>query len=140
MRKTEQKLWDRMRNALKGKIYLERVENIVNPGCPDVDAMWEGIVLPIELKALEVYPKRRSTSVLGRKGLNRNQLNWWLNWRRWGGSGFIVVGVVMDVFVVPAIYSDEINSMDRAQLRKYQVSWAELVEAIRKEATCLQNQ
>ena len=140
MRKKEQKLWDRMRHCLKDKVYLERVENVISPGRPDVDAMWEGITLPLELKALEQYPVRTSTQVLGREGLNQNQMNWWLNWRRWGGSGFIVVGVEMDVFAVPGILADEINGFIHDQLLEYQVTWVQLIQEIKREAKCLQNQ
>jgi len=140
MRKKEQKLWDRMRHCLKDKVYLERIENVVSPGRPDVDAMWEGVILPIELKALEAYPKRPSTPTLGRRGLNLNQMNWWLNWRRWGGSGFIVVGVEMDLFAVPGVFADEVNSFTKDQLWEYKVSWVQLIQEIRKEIECLRNQ
>lgn len=140
MRKPEQKLWDRMRNALKGKVYLERIENIVHPGRPDVDSMWDGIVLPIELKVVESYPKRSSSPVLGKnKGLNQNQLNWWLEWQSWGGFGFIVVGVGLYVFAVPAELSDEINGLTYSELLEHQVTWTQFIEIIRKEALCLRN-
>lgn len=138
MRKPEQKLWDRMRHALKDQIYLERIENVVNPGRPDVDALWDGIVLPIELKALENFPQRSGTPVLGTKGLNQNQLNWWLNWRRWGGSGFIVIGIAGDIFAVPAKFSDEVNYFNHLHLINFQTSWQELITQIKQEAVCLQ--
>ena len=139
MRKKEQKLWDRMRSALKTEVYLERIENMVSAGRPDVDAMWEGIVLPIELKAAAEFPKRPSTPVLGREGLNLNQLNWWLNWKRWGGSGLIVVSVGRAVYAIPAEFSDEVNSFTSIRFLDYKVDWAELLEIIKKEITCLQN-
>lgn len=140
MRKLEQKLWDRMRHSLKDHVYLERVENVVHPGRPDVDTLWDGIVLPIELKALDTFPKRRETPVLGRKGLNQNQLNWWLNWRRWGGSGFIVIGVAGDIFAVPAKFSEEVNSLTRQNLYDYhEVTWQELITKIKQESACLRN-
>jgi hypothetical protein len=140
MRKKEQKLWDRMRHSLKDHVYLERVENVVNPGRPDVDTLWEGIVLPVELKALENFPQRPGTPVLGGKGLNQNQLNWWLNWRRWGGLGFIVVSVEGELFVVPAQFSDQINSFNRQELTKYKATWPEFTAQIKQETVCLRNQ
>lgn len=140
MRKQEQKLWDRMRHCLKDKVYLERVENVVNPGRPDVDVLWDGVVLPIELKALEAFPQRASTPVLGGKGLNQNQLNWWLNWRRWGGSGFIVAGVAGEIFAVPAKFSDEVNGFTRSQLTQHATTWQELITQIKQEVKCLRNQ
>jgi hypothetical protein len=139
MRKQEQRLWDRMRHSLKDHVYLERVENVVTPGRPDVDTLWDGIVLPVELKALENFPARPSTPVLGGKGLNQNQLNWWLNWKRWGGKGFVVVSVGGDLFVVPAQLSDQINSFNRTQFAKYKATWPELITQIKQEAACLRN-
>lgn len=139
MRRNEQKLWDRMRHGLKNKVYFERVENVMVPGRPDVDTMWNGITIPIELKAVEDYPHRPSTAVLGRKGLNQNQLNWWLNWKRLHGSGFIVVGVARDIFTVPAEHSDQINSFTREDFRPFESSWQQLIQEIRKEVLCLQN-
>lgn len=140
MRKQEQKLWDRMRHALKDQLYLERVENVVNPGRPDVDVLWRGIALPIELKAAESFPQRPATPVLGGKGLNQNQLNWWLNWQRWGGSGFIVIGVAGDIFAVPAKFSEAVNNLTRQHLYDYhEVTWQELITQIKKEVECLRN-
>lgn len=137
MRKQEQKLWDRMRHCLKDHVYLERIENVVNPGRPDVDALWDGVVMPIELKALDTFPLRPTTPVLGGKGLNQNQLNWWLNWKRWGGIGFIVVGVAGELFAVPAKFSDDVNGWTRWQLSDHKVTWQELIAQIKQEAACL---
>lgn len=139
MRKQEQKLWDRMRHCLKDHIYLERIENVVGPGRPDVDTLWAGIVLPVELKALAVFPQRPTTPVLGGKGLNQNQLNWWLNWKRWGGSGFILVGAAGELFAVPAKFSDDINNFNLQQLATYRTTWPEFITQIKQEAACLRN-
>lgn len=139
MRLQEQKLWDRMRHSLKDKVYMERVENVVNPGRPDVDVLWNGVVLPIELKAIEGWPVKASTAVLGGRGLNQNQLNWWLNWKRWGGFGFILVGVDGDIFAIPGTQSDLVNKMNSKELLSYRTSWPALVEQIKQEVTCLRN-
>jgi len=140
MRKEEQRLWDRMRYSLKDKVYLERMENVVNPGRPDVDAVWRGVVLPIELKVrVGGWPERDATPVLGCKGLNQNQLNWWLNWRRWGGSGFILVGIQGEIFSVPAASSDRVNSMNSKELYAHKTTWMDLVEQIMKEASCIRS-
>lgn len=132
MRKPEQRLWDRMRKALGDKYYLERVENCVVAGRPDIDLMLRGIVLPIELKAA-TYPKRPSTPVLGKDGLNQNQLNWWLKWRKHGGQGFIIVGVDQDLYMVPCKYSEEVNSYTRLDLEEFLVVWGNTAAPILKQ-------
>lgn len=136
MRKPEQRLWDRLRQGLNGQCYLERVENVVNPGRPDVDAMVNGITIPLELKSIEAWPQRKSTPVLGKKnGLNKNQLNWWLRWRWFGGRGFIVVSVHDESFAISSDLSDQINSFTRAHFESRRVTWAEFVVQIKREAS-----
>lgn len=139
MRKQEQRLWDRMRHCLKDKVYLERMENVVKPGRPDIDALWEGVCIPIELKSLQQYPQRATTAVLGGKGLNQNQLNWWLQWRRWGGRGLILIGIANDLLIVPAAYSDEVNTFTQSQLNEYQGQWLDVLNAIKQESQCVRN-
>lgn len=141
MRKPEQRLWDRIRTHMSTQIYIERIENLVGAGRPDIDAMTYGITIPLELKAVERYPHLATTAVLGMKhGLNQNQLNWWLRWKEWGGRGIIVIGVKLDVYLIPAYRSEEINSLTRYQLLIYRMnSWQDGIQAIQQEAKCLQN-
>ena len=58
MRLKEQRLWDAMRKAAPKGVWLQRVENIVVDGMPDVYAVeTEGGACWVELKA-PVRPKR----------------------------------------------------------------------------------
>lgn len=138
MRKSEQKLWDRLRAALKDQVYLERVENVVNPGRPDVDVMWGGVTLPIELKAIETWPKKSTAPVLGKaRGLNQNQLNWWLRWKQCGGSGFILISVGDAMFAVHATKADAINSFTAFALETWRTTFANFVWSIKEEVKCV---
>lgn len=129
MRKVEQRLWDRMREALGGKLRLERVENIVSVGTADVLSLANGRVTPVELKAVEAYPTRASTRVLGDKGLSREQRNWHLSWRQNGGSSLILIGVgSYDLFAVPGAHADFVNEMNAEELAQHSVAqnWQQL--------------
>lgn len=129
MRKTEQRLWDRMREALGSKLRLERIENIVNVGTADVFSLANGRVTPVELKAVENYPARAATRVLGEKGLSREQRNWHLSWRQNGGSSLILVGVgSYDLFAVPGARADLVNEMTAEELAQHSVAqnWQQL--------------
>ena len=55
------------------------------------------------------WPARSSTKVLGRDGLSKEQKNWHLNWRNWGGTSLIVVGVGEEVFAFSGERADEVN-------------------------------
>lgn len=123
MRKTEQRLWDRMRRALNGKARLERVENVVHVGTPDLLALVNGITTPIELKAVEDYPARATTRVLGDKGLSNDQRNWHKDWQKWGGRSLIAVGVgSRDLFIIPGKRADDVNEMTAMQLAEASVA------------------
>lgn len=128
MRKKEQRLWDRMRRALNGRVRLERVENVVTVGMPDVMALANGMVTWLELKAVDNYPARESTRVLGNAGLSQDQKNWHKDWARWGGVSLIVIAVEQDTFVIPGRAGDEVNEFTQQELREYNlaIDWDEL--------------
>lgn len=113
----EQRLWDRLRKAAAGRIHTERIENVVGVGRPDVDTLCAGSFVPVELKAVEGWPKRAATAVLGRDGLSQDQKNWHLTWRRWGGESLIVVGVDKEVFAFGGVMADYVNDYNTAQFR-----------------------
>jgi len=135
MRKTEQRLWDRMRARLQGKVRLERIENLVSEGIPDVLALVDGRVTPIELKAIEDFPVRISTPLLGTaKGLSVEQRNWHMEWRRWGGTSLVLVGVGSKVlYVIEGRHADLINEFSREAFEQHALarSWDELAHLLR---------
>lgn len=140
MRLPEQRLWDCMRNALRDSFYLERIENVVMPGRPDVDVMHRGVIIPVELKAKLRPPTRCTTPVLGNSdGLNPNQLNWWLQWNKRGGSGFILVKIGNVLSAIPAALSEQVNAMTSADMAQHETDWANFKDAIRQEVYHIKN-
>lgn len=93
MRKPEQKLWDVLRRNCPQNILLERIENLVETGTPDFHLVSRRGVAWVELKAIESPPKRATTPLLGDKGCNPSQINWHLNYARFGGISYILIGV-----------------------------------------------
>lgn len=119
MRKTEQRLWDRMRRALNGRVRLERIENIVTSGMPDVLATCNHVAF-VELKAVETPPAREMTRVLGDKGLSIEQRNWHLDFARWGGCSYILIGIGTEhLFMINGRRADEVNGMNMSELKKH---------------------
>lgn len=116
-RRPEQRLWDRLRKVAANRLYTERIENLVGVGRPDVDTLVAGNFMPIELKQIAAWPARPSTKVLGNKGLSQVQKNWHLNWRRWGGSSLIVVGVGDEAFAFSGATADHVNEYNTPQFR-----------------------
>lgn len=121
MRLPEQRLWDKMRKALtaEGGIYMERVENLVNEGTPDVSMATKHLGgFWTELKAQDALPLRETSKVLGTKGLNPHQRNWHLDWRRAGGRSFILVGLEQEEFLlIGGADHDAVNDWNINQMR-----------------------
>lgn len=113
----EQRLWDRLRKAAAGRVYTERVENLVGVGRPDIDTLVNGRFVPVELKAVARWPAKATTPVLGRKGVSQQQANWHLNWRRWRGRSLIVVGVGDEVYAFCGTVADDLNRYDTGEFR-----------------------
>lgn len=138
MRLPEQRLWDRMRKAFASRkgVVLERVENLVNEGTPDVNcATVEGGGCWIELKQQDTPPAMSSTRLLGPKGLSAVQRNWHLDWRRAGGTSWILVGVGPDLFLlVPGPLHDTVNDMTLSTMKAAAAArgWDEIDAQLRK--------
>lgn len=136
MRKPEQRLWDRMRAALSNKVRLERIENIVAVGTPDVLVAVDGRVTLVELKVAESFPKRPNTRVLGDKGLSQDQKNWHKDWYSWGCRSLVVIGVgTKHLYAVPGRLADDVNGYTKIQLDFFTSNWDNLYEQLRTGGT-----
>lgn len=130
MRLPEQRLWDAMRTNSPRDIKLQRVENGLDAGMPDVIAIHRGsgLVTWVELKAQREYPKRSGTPVLNQQhGLNISQRNWLRDWTFARGRAFTLIGVGggrgRDLFLVPGADADRVNQLDTFSIRIYAVDW-----------------
>lgn len=75
MRKREQNLWQALKRNAPSSLWLQRIENLIGAGMPDVyvgaNGKW------IELKEPPRIPAREGTPLLGNQyGLNVDQINW----------------------------------------------------------------
>lgn len=130
----EQKFWKRVKkNLTKFGVHLERIENMAGTGTPDVDALCNGVFTKIELKAVDDYPKRKSTPVLGRKGLSVVQKNWQMEWLRHGGRSLILIAVGShDFYAMRGAWGDKVNSMPKMVLEDLEAArnWTELASLL----------
>lgn len=132
MRKVEQRLWDRFRSNLGEKMLLNRIENAIGAGDPDVEALCNGVFSKIELKARETPPMRAETPLLGRDGLNPQQRNFLRRWTQYGGRGFILIGIgrgsTVRQFLLHGQLCDRVNEMTLVEIEGHAIarSWAEI--------------
>lgn len=136
MRLPEQKFWDRTRRALAPQLHIERVENLVDVGTPDLLVLAPtNVVTPTELKAALKWPARSTTRVLsGSQQLNVDQKNWHLTWQQNGGRSAILVGVgSTEQFLFSGKWGDDLNDMTEAQMRANGLSdWRAILEWLKK--------
>lgn len=124
MRFKEQRLWDRMRSHRTSFVRLERVENMLAAGFPDVIAQ-VGLTSNtwlIELKAVSSLPVRPRTPVFGKdEGLTVDQRNWLLDWMHFGGHALILgasgEGHPALHWLISGKFAEEFNAMTLADLR-----------------------
>lgn len=90
MRKPEQRLYDSMKANCADGVRLERIENGVGSGAPDVHAIRLGVTRWIELKVVK-RPVRDTTPLIKNDTLRREQKAWHLSYHSAGGQSFILV-------------------------------------------------
>lgn len=122
MRLKEQRLWDRMkRNVSHPKLFLNRIENRVGVGDPDVEALAHGVYSKVELKAVDKPPARANTPLLGDEGLNLSQRNFLYAWAERGGRSFVLIGIgkgpSAEQYLIPGRLCDSINDMSLAEVQ-----------------------
>lgn len=110
MRLKEQKLWDTMRRNAPRCLKMERMENAVGSGMPDVFCRFKVGQTWVELKA-PIRPKRASTPLMGDKeGLRQSQKNWLMEHHQLGLDAWILIRDDKSaVFLVHCSCADEVN-------------------------------
>lgn len=132
MRKPEQRLWDAMRKAAPADFWLERVENVVADGMPDVAVLCSGCW--VELKATTL-PKRQTTKVLGDGGLRLSQKNWHKDAVKHGTRCYTLIrDNLHQLYLVPATHSDNLNEMNITQLKAASVAgtWEQIFKELKQ--------
>lgn len=118
-RKEEQKLWDTMLHNKPPRVKLDRVENYVGVGMPDVYLRTSGRATWIELKA-PIAPKRPDTRLLGDKGLRQEQINWHLQSAQMYLPTYVLIRDDRKrLWVVKGKFAKGVNDMTAAELDQF---------------------
>jgi len=141
MRLPEQRLWDSFHSNIVNGVRLQRVENGLSSGMPDVVAIAKprGIVTWVELKVNENPPLRDSSLALGQnKGLRTEQINWHLEWANYHGRSLILIGMgrgrTRSLHLIGGRLAAEVNEMSMERMREFSVTWLKLMDVIRGTA------
>jgi hypothetical protein len=131
-----------MRRNVGAQLFMQRIENVVTSGMPDVlinASVGKGVapVIYAELKAIEKLPARETTPLLGAdRRLRVAQKNWHKDWNKHDGNSVIVVGVgSRKFFVVDGSKGDFVNDYNINDFRANALvvdSWSWFVELMRE--------
>lgn len=143
-RKREQKLWDSMRSARPRRAWLQRVENGVGSGMPDLycnlrHATASGYVSSwVELKAA-LLPAKESTRLMSRtKGMRKEQESWHLKAAHRGvNSGILIRDDAHHLYLIPSRHVLVVNTEPAAVLRELSVArnWPEVWSVLATKIT-----
>lgn len=136
MRLKEQKLWDGWRTKRPKDFWLERIENMVSEGIPDVRVAWRpGGHTFVELKA-PIAPKREATPLMKNDGLRISQINWHIKTHSLGGRSWVLIRDDRGrVLFVPGRLAAEMNQMSYGDLlaESYAHDLHQVYEVLRNE-------
>lgn len=131
-RTKEQRVWDSFKRGVPSGIWVQRIENVVGEGMPDVYVVSNGLSSWVELKASR-RPVRASTPLLGSRGLNVQQINWHMKAASVGVRSFILIrDEARDLYLVSGMHAEEINSFSASQMREHSLasSWDEIFSVL----------
>ena len=111
---------------------IDRVENGLVDGMPDVSLCINGKDVWMELKYVEDWPARDTTQVLGRRGLRPEQINWHIRQHVAGGVSLIVVGVGRETRVTDNQDVREINSWTRLDWMEESMTLDDFLKSLQK--------
>jgi len=125
--KPEQKTWKNLREKMRGQWKADRIETETIDGFPDVVYTCDGVTGYIELKHLPSFPVRADTHVKLHR-FTRQQLNFALNVKHYGGKSWMFVEVGHELFLfdpdaMNAIYDGVATAGFRGLVTWYCESW-----------------
>lgn len=131
MRQKEQRLWDAMRRRAPKWLWLQRIENAVGEGIPDVYvASHTGRSAWVELKA-PIKPVKATTRLLGTEGLRQSQINWHIKAARMNLESYILIrDNDGQLYLLPSAIAAQINELSALELSRRSLvdTWDELWE------------
>lgn len=138
MRLKEQRLWDSFRKAAPPDVLLERIENLVSDGTPDVLVGIGGRWAWIENKAPE-EPKRETTALMtGGKGLRQSQINWHVKAASLGLPSYVLIRGAHNkrIYLVSGKHALRLNQLTELEISALALNekskWDSVFEALRR--------
>lgn len=112
---------------------LDRIENVVVTGMPDINMCIGGTEVWIEQKSPK-EPKRSTTPLFGSNHrVSQEQANWMLRQRKAGGKCYFLIATDKRWILIGGFLADQLNNMTVDELLE-QASWSTTKPVRDKEA------
>lgn len=141
---SEKSAYKTFRDACPRNARLDRVENIVCAGMPDVNLCIEGVELWIEFKAPK-EPRRATTPLFGSNHkVLQSQINWFTRHTKAGGRGGFLISTNKRWIFVDGKHAAELNLMTLDEIltiaiwstsTRRNVSWTQLFQNLKQNLT-----
>jgi hypothetical protein len=103
-------------NLPKGRDRLDRVENVVVNGMPDINFCSEGVECWIEQKSPK-EPVRKTTKLFGSNHkVSQDQMNWFMRQTKAEGNAYFLIVTDKRWMLIGGEHADRINEMTVEQL------------------------
>jgi hypothetical protein len=134
MRLKEQRLYDSLKRNVPRGWWLQRIENVMEAGMPDVLVTMPGRQAWVELKSPRA--KKRGTSLLlGTEGLSIAQINWHSKAVALDVLAYILVrpADTSELFLIESGHAPDVNewSVADAEAHRIAASWDQVMQALR---------
>lgn len=123
----ESRLWGRLQERLKPFFFIQRIENLVGEGVPDVFLVRRegGKMCWLELKSKPKFPVRGTTKVFGEEGLRPSQIAW-IHGRAVAGAAIYILAECDKVeFLIDGVFAREFNDWTRQELEQFSLAHGE---------------
>ena len=89
---------------------IERIENLIRAGTPDINCCINGVECWIELKS-PTEPKKSSTPLFGSNHrLTQDQMNWFVEQNNADGKGYILISTDKRWMLIQGKHGDIVNN------------------------------
>lgn len=128
MRQAEQRLWDTMKRNRPRHVWMERVENLMNDGDPDVNVYSPNKVCFVELKA-PIAPASPQSLLLRKGDVRLSQINWHLKAATMNLNHFFLLrDSLRSLFLIPGGYIAREPVITTARTKELSIAstWTEI--------------
>jgi penicillin-binding protein-related factor A (putative recombinase) len=102
-------------------LHMERIENAVGVGNPDVTGCFKGGAFDIELKTAH-RPARATTAVIALPYIRPAQKNWHVaRWKAGGQCYFLIQVGLSDRYLIPGVHARDIEGKNEKWLSDYSI-------------------